>query len=94
MDNLDFKQRVVTGLIRVATIYGTNPILANHLSGARAFAVALLIDLPEVNCSQAESLADAAIAKGLESADACETCGGTGEVDAPGITKDPCPKCS
>lgn len=59
----NFKERVIAGLERTAMLW-PDPIMAERLAGARTFAVALLVDLPEVNASQAESLADAAIAKG------------------------------
>jgi hypothetical protein len=67
----NFKERVIAGLERTAQLWPDH-VMAERLAGARAFAIALLVDLPEVNASQAESLADAAIAKGKRAVTDCQ----------------------
>jgi hypothetical protein len=65
MDNWEFKERVISCLENTAMIWKL-PIMKERLDGARTFVVSLLAVLPEVGISQAESLADAAVARGRE----------------------------
>jgi hypothetical protein len=60
--NDHFRQRVLQQIRSTARAW-SQPIMKDSLSGARTFAVSLLIDLPETNMTEAEALVDAAIAE-------------------------------
>lgn len=57
-------QEILDQLRRTAASW-SSPLMQQHLEGAQTFAVALLIDLPETNMTEAERLVNQAITAGL-----------------------------
>lgn len=62
------KQALQAEILRQVESFATEwsgiPVMEDHLDGARAMAVHLLMDAPRVYPSDAESMCDAAIARG------------------------------